>query len=72
MGLDIDEIDMEKRYDEKSTVISGIFCQETAESCGKPGWTTLYGRLGQALKSDAYEDFHLGQLTQVNIVEVSG
>ena len=71
MGLDIDEIDMEKRYDEKSTVISGIFCQETAESCGKPGWTTLYGRLGQALKSDAYEDFHLGQLP-VNIVEVSG
>ena len=37
-----------------------------------PGGATLYGRLGQALKSDAYEDFRLGQLTQVNIVEVSG
>ena len=36
------------------------------------GQRTLCGRLGQALKSDAYEDFHLGQLTQVNIVEVSG
>ena len=61
-----------ERYDAKLTVVSNLFCQETAESCGKPGWTTLYGRLGQALKSDAYEDFRLGQLTQVNIVEVSG
>ena len=33
---------------------------------------TLCGRLGQALKSDTYGDFRLGQLTQVNIVEVSG
>ena len=53
-------------------IVITYFCQETAESCGKPGWTTLYGRLGQALKSDAYADFRLGQLTQVNIVEVSG
>ena len=66
MGLDIDEIDMEKRYDEKSTVISGVFFQETAESCGKPGWTTLYGRLGQALRSGAYVGFREGQLTLVN------
>ena len=58
-----------ERYDAKLTVVSNLFCQETAESYG---WTTLYGRLGQALKSDAYEDFRLGQLTQVNIVEVSG
>ena len=71
MGLDIDEIDMEKRYDEKSTVISGIFCQETAESCGKPGWTTLYGRLGQALKSDAYGDLGSSALARV-LVAVSG
>ena len=28
--------------------------------------------LGQALKSDTYGDFRLGQLTQVNIVAVSG
>ena len=33
---------------------------------------TLCGRLGQALKSDTYGDFRLGQLTQVNIVVVSG
>ena len=37
-----------------------------------PGATTLFGRLGQALKSDTYGDFHLGQLTQANIVAVSG
>ena len=62
-----------ERYDAKLTVVSNLFCQETAESYGKPGWTTLYGRLGQALKSDANFDYiHLGQLTQVNIVEVSG
>ena len=48
------------------------FAKKQPRAAGKPGWTTLYGRLGQALKSDAYEDFHLGQLTQVNIVEVSG
>ena len=49
-------------------------------SCPKPvaspggiqGETTLCGRLGQALKSDTYGDFRLGQLTQVNIVVVSG
>ena len=35
------------------------------------GGTTLCGRLGQALKSDTYGDFRLGQLTQVNIVVVS-
>ena len=28
--------------------------------------------LGQALKSDTYGDFRLGQLTQANIVAVSG
>ena len=39
---------------------------------GVPGATTLFGRLGQALKSDTYGDFHLGQLTQANIVAVSG
>ena len=40
-----------------------------------PGWNiqaTLYGRLGEALKSDAYVDFRAGQLTRVNLVEVSG
>ena len=36
------------------------------------GQGTLCGRLGQALKSDTYGDFRLGQLTQVNIVAVSG
>ena len=36
------------------------------------GQGTLCGRLGQALKSDTYGDFHLGQLTQANIVAVSG
>ena len=39
---------------------------------GIQGETTLCGRLGQALKSDTYGDFRLGQLTQVNIVVVSG
>ena len=33
---------------------------------------TLCGRLGEALKSDAYVDFRAGQPTRVNIVEVSG
>ena len=33
---------------------------------------TLCGRLGEALKSDAYVDFRAGQLTRVNLVEVSG
>ena len=42
------------------------------EGSGVPGATTLFGRLGQALKSDTYGDFHLGQLTQANIVAVSG
>ena len=37
-----------------------------------PFAATLCGRLGQALKSDTYGDFRLGQLTQVNIVAVSG
>ena len=37
-----------------------------------PGEATLYGRLGEALKSDAYVDFRAGQLTRVNLVEVSG
>ena len=36
------------------------------------GQRTLCGRLGQALKSDTYGDFRLGQPTQVNIVAVSG
>ena len=36
------------------------------------GWTTLCGRLGQALKSDTYGDFREGQPTLVNIVAVSG
>ena len=55
-----------ERYDEKLMVVSNLFCQETAESCGKPGWTTLYGRLGQALRSGAYVGFREGQLTLVN------
>ena len=42
------------------------------EGSGVPGATTLFGRLGQALKSDTYGDFRLGQLTQANIVAVSG
>ena len=33
---------------------------------------TLCGRLGEALKSDAYVDFREGQPTLVNLVEVSG
>lgn len=39
-----------------------------------PGWNvqaTLYGRLGEALKSDAYVDFREGQPAFVNIVVVS-
>ena len=35
-----------------------------------PFAATLCGRLGQALKSDAYVDFREGPLTLVNIVEV--
>ena len=35
------------------------------------GQRTLCGRLGQALKSDAYAGFREGQLTLVNIAEVS-
>ena len=47
--------------------------QKTVASPGGiQGETTLCGRLGQALKSDTYGDFRLGQLTQVNIVVVSG
>ena len=42
------------------------------EGSGVPGATTFFGRLGQALKSDAYVDFRAGQPTRVNIVEVSG
>ena len=42
------------------------------EGSGVLGATTLFGRLGQALKSDTYGDFRLGQLTQANIVAVSG
>ena len=30
------------------------------------GWTTLFGRSGQALKSSTYVDFGAGQLTSVN------
>ena len=33
---------------------------------------TLCGRLGQALRSDTYAGFREGQLTLVNIAEVSG
>ena len=33
---------------------------------------TLCGRLGQALRSDAYVGFREGPLTLVNIAEVSG
>ena len=39
---------------------------------GSLGAGTLCGRLEQALRSDTYGDFRLGQLTQVNIVAVSG
>ena len=46
--------------------------QLTANNTGIQGLAALCGRLGQALKSDTYGDFHLGQLTQVNIVAVSG
>ena len=42
------------------------------EGSGVLGATTLFGRLGQALKSAAYVDFRAGQPTRVNIVEVSG
>ena len=42
------------------------------EGSGVLGATTLFGRLGQALKSDAYGNLGLGQLTQANIVVVSG
>ena len=37
-----------------------------------PFAATLCGRLGQALKSDAYVDFREGPLTRVNIVVVGG
>ena len=37
-----------------------------------PFAATLCGRLGQALKSDAYVDFREGPLTLVNIVVVGG
>ena len=30
------------------------------------GWTTLFGRSGQALKSSTYVDFGASQLTSVN------
>ena len=46
--------------------------EETAAVAGGLWGATLCGRLGQALKSDTYGDFRLGQLTQVNIVAVSG
>lgn len=36
------------------------------------GQGTLCGRLGQALRSDAYADFRAGQPTRVNIVVVGG
>ena len=39
---------------------------------GAASGSPVGGRLGQALKSDTYGDFRLGQLTQVNIVVVSG
>ena len=42
------------------------------EGSGVPGATTLFGRLGQALKSDTYVDFRAGQPTRVNIVVVGG
>ena len=40
------------------------------EGAGQGAWT-LCGRLGQALRSDAYAGFREGQLTLVNIAEVS-
>ena len=37
-----------------------------AEGGGHQGWATLCGRLGQALRSDAYAGFREGQPTLVN------
>ena len=46
--------------------------QYQQETPGVQVQTTLCERLGQALKSDTYVYFCLGQLTQANIVVVSG
>ena len=54
-----------------SLIQMGIFQSQRQAPGGCVG-ATLCGRLGQALKSDTYGDFRLGQLTQVNIVAVSG
>ena len=45
--------------------------QYSAERARFPGGLALCGWLGQALRSDAYVGFREGQLTLVNIAEVS-
>ena len=58
-----------------STIIANLMLpptQKTAADSWLPGLATLCGRLGQALRSDAYADFRAGQPTLVNIVAVSG
>ena len=52
--------------------IQAAICQSQRQAPGGCVWATLCGRLGQALRSDAYVGFREGPLTLVNIAEVSG
>ena len=54
-----------------SLIQMGIFQSQRQAPGGCVG-ATLCGRLGQALRSDAYVGFREGPLTLVNIAEVSG